>query len=858
MFTALSQSASKPPEMFVICTSSISEFYATHRSDLIPVSDAETISLILNYHKSIAEKFMSAFHQNPHHETHQQPIESSPVDSLLEALIAVLHSLAFFNSMKFKHKVLSCPYPISVPHSTKNLDCENFYNFQAPNFINYPHQYSEKQPNRVSNLLYYFLAFLLCYFCWQPATFANSVANSSPQTSVTQEIRYSLPEAGEVFLVWGVNGWATVPETQRPPGTAIKNKIMHTPMERQSNYFVAKVQVPAGATIDYVFQLTKTRNGSASEIWDNNFSARTENYYTVAVQDGVTSIEGKTAIKNLLQASNTNFGSVFWWRSLAIVLILYVALLVGISRLNTQQISSNRNLLFDWSQKLVKYQFFISVFLFIIACYFVFLFGLEFPSVRMWDESRQAVNALEMTINGNPIVTHFDGKPDMWNTKPPLLIWMMALSMKFFGYNTLALRLPSAICATSTAIVIFIFSAKYLKSLKIAWVSGLVLITSSGFVGFHAGRSGDYDAMLVLWITIYSLSYLIYLHSNELKKQRFYWSIATAALILAVLTKSVAGLLPLPGIFLYTVYTKKLKIILFSSWFYISCSMLLVVLLSYYLAREVYNPGYFQAVLFNDFNRYYDVHENNEGSFLFYLKHINYDRYTRWIYLLPISLSMSLLSVKKHLKAVGIFGLLYLTCYLMIVSFAKTKLVWYINPIYPILSLVIGIGLTEIFNAILNSLSVDNLKRQLVFVLTVITIFVMPYFDITYNLVYKQDLLHFHHMDSELMYENYFQQIFKDIPQLTEFTAVSNKYNAHLIFYAKLANLTQKYSISPVVEYQYKVKENKIQELNLGKVVVTCEYGVTKLLEQHYNLKLLHSNDFCATFNIEKISNSAF
>ena len=844
--------------MFVICTSSISEFYATHRSDLIPVSDAETISLILNYHKSIAEKFMSAFHQNPHHETHQQPIESSPVDSLLEALIAVLHSLVFFNSMKFKHKVLSCPYPISVPHSTKNLDCENFYNFQAPNFINYPHQYSEKQPNRVSNLLYYFLAFLLCYFCWQPAVFANSVVNSSPQTLVTQEIRYSLPEAGEVFLVWGVNGWATVPETQRPPGTAIKNKIMHTPMERQSNYFVAKVQVPAGATIDYVFQLTKTRNGSASEIWDNNFSARTENYYTVAVQDGVTSIEGKTAIKNLLQASNTNFGSVFWWRSLAIVLILYVALLVGISRLNTQQISSNRNLLFDWSQKLVKYQFFISVFLFIIACYFVFLFGLEFPSVRMWDESRQAVNALEMTINGNPIVTHFDGKPDMWNTKPPLLIWMMALSMKFFGYNTLALRLPSAICATSTAIVIFIFSAKYLKSLKIAWVSGLVLITSSGFVGFHAGRSGDYDAMLVLWITIYSLSYLVYLHSNELKKQRFYWSIATAALILAVLTKSVAGLLPLPGIFLYTVYTKKLKIILFSSWFYISCSMLLVVLLSYYLAREVYNPGYFQAVLFNDFNRYYDVHENNEGSFLFYLKHINYDRYTRWIYLLPISLSMSLLSVKKHLKAVGIFGLLYLTCYLMIVSFAKTKLVWYINPIYPILSLVIGIGLTEIFNAILNSLSVDNLKRQLVFVLTVITIFVMPYFDITYNLVYKQDLLHFHHMDSELMYENYFQQIFKDIPQLTEFTAVSNKYNAHLIFYAKLANLTQKYSISPVVEYQYKVKENKIQELNLGKVVVTCEYGVTKLLEQHYNLKLLHSNDFCATFNIEKISNSAF
>ncbi|MCU0543160.1 MAG: glycosyltransferase family 39 protein [Oscillatoriaceae cyanobacterium Prado104] len=873
-------------------------------------------------------------------------------------------------------KALPFPYPIYVPHSNENLDREKFYNVKARNCINYAHQYSEKQPNRGSNLLCYFLAFLLCYFCWQPAVFAKGVANSSPQILVTQEIRYSLPEAGEVFLVWGVNGWATVPETQRPPGTAIKNKIMFAPMERQSNYFTAKVRVPAGATIDYVFQITKTqdgsaieiwdnnssaqtkyyrtvavsngvvqieakittkssspqtlvtqeiryslseagevflvwgvngwttvpetqrppgteiknkimfapmerqsnyftakvrvpagatidyvfqitktRHGSAIEIWDNNFSARTENYYTVPVQDGVTSIEAKTSIKNLLQASNTNFGSVFWWCSLAVVLILYVALLVGISRLNTQQLSRNRNLLSNSLQKLVKYQFSISLLLFIIACYFVFLFCLEFPSVRMWDESRQAVNALEMSINGNPIVTHFDGKPDLWNTKPPMLIWAIALSMKIFGYNTFALRLPSAICAASTAIVIFIFSAKYLKSLKIAWVSGLVLITSSGFVGFHAGRSGDYDAMLVLWITIYSLSYLIYLHSNELKKQRFYWSIATAALIFAVLTKSVAGFLPLPGIFLYTLYTRKLKSILFSSWFYISCSMLLVVLLSYYLTREVYNPGYFKAVLLNDLNRYHDVHENNEGSFLFYLKYINNDRYTRWIYLLPIGLSMSLLSVKKHLKAVGIFGLLYLTCYWAIVSFSKTKVVWYINPIYPISSLVIGVGLTEIFDAILNSLSVDNLKRQLIFVLTAIAIFVMPYFDITYNLVYKQDLLHFHQSDIELKYGDYFQQIFQDIPQLTEFTAASNKYNAHLIFYSKLANLTGKYSISPVVEYQY--RENKNLKLNPGEVVVTCEYGVTKILEQHYNLKLLHSNEFCATFKIEKISNSA-
>ncbi|MEG4454703.1 glycosyltransferase family 39 protein [Microcoleus sp. N9_A1] len=706
-------------------------------------------------------------------------------------------------------------------------------------------------PKSLIALLRYFLAFLVCYFCWQPAVLANSAANSSPQTLVTQEINYSLPAAGEVFLVWGVNDLATLPQAQGPTGTAVKDKIIYTPMKRQSNHFAAKVRVTAGATIDYVFQITKTRSGSSCEIWDKNSSANTKDYHTVAVQGGVAQIEAKTAIVNLLQAYDTT-SSVFWWRASAIVLIVYAALLVAIFQLNTDQISTRGNWLLYLMQKYVKYHFSVNLFLFIVACYFVFLFCLEFPSIRMWDESRLAVNALEMTMNGDLIVTHFEGKPDMWNTKPPLLIWLIALSMKIFGYNTFSLRLPSAISAMSTGIIVFIFSAKYLKDMKIAWVSGLVLITSSAFIGFHAGRSGDYDAMLVLWITIYSLSYLIYLHSNELEKQRFYWSIATAALILAVLTKSVAGLMPLPGIFLYTVYQRKLKILLFSSRLYISLSILIGVVLSYYMAREFYNPGYLKAVVDNDLTgRYFNVHEKHQGSFLFYLYQIHNDRFMRWIELLPICLPISLLSVKKNLKTVGFFGFFYLTLYFTIVSFAKTKLTWYIIPLYPIASLVIGVGLTEIFKAILNSFPVNDLKRQLIFILTAIAIFILPYFDITYNLVYKQDLLSFDTRGSEVMYGDYFQEMFNDVPQLTKFTAVSNKYNAHLIFYAEVANFQNNYSISSVVHYQ---QQNKNKKFNPGEVVVTCEYEVTKRLGQQYNLKSLHSNDFCSTFTIEKLS----
>jgi hypothetical protein len=111
---------------------------------------------------------------------------------------------------------------------------------------------------------------------------------------VTQEIRHQFPEASEVFLVWGINGWGLVAEEQRPDGTKIKNRVMHTPMDREGDAFVAKVRVPAGTTIDYGFLITKTRDEETVQIWESD-----EDYHTVAreansvVQDDIKELEGE-------------------------------------------------------------------------------------------------------------------------------------------------------------------------------------------------------------------------------------------------------------------------------------------------------------------------------------------------------------------------------------------------------------------------------------------------------------------------------------------------------------------------------------------------------------------------------------
>jgi mannosyltransferase len=107
-----------------------------------------------------------------------------------------------------------------------------------------------------------------------------------PQQLVTQEICYHMPEAGEVFLVWGINGWQMVAGETRPEGTVVKDAVMHTPMDREGDTFVAKVQVPAGATINYGFLITGSRSGAIIEaVWDGDQDD------LIATEDGVVEME---------------------------------------------------------------------------------------------------------------------------------------------------------------------------------------------------------------------------------------------------------------------------------------------------------------------------------------------------------------------------------------------------------------------------------------------------------------------------------------------------------------------------------------------------------------------------------------
>ncbi len=72
-----------------------------------------------------------------------------------------------------------------------------------------------------------------------------------------------------------------------------------------------------------------------------------------------------------------------------------------------------------------------------------------------WDEINFAESAREMLVSGNWRVVQINFEP--FHEKPPLFIWLQALSMKQWGVNEYAARLPNALAGVITMLVVFRF-----------------------------------------------------------------------------------------------------------------------------------------------------------------------------------------------------------------------------------------------------------------------------------------------------------------------------------------------------------------------------------------------------------------
>ncbi len=321
--------------------------------------------------------------------------------------------------------------------------------------------------------------------------------------------------------------------------------------------------------------------------------------------------------------------------------------------------------------------------------------------MRMWDESRLAVNAAEMAITGQHLVTTYGFAPDLWNTKPPLLINIMAWSIELFGFNTFALRLPSALAGIGTVLITVQFVRWATGSLSWGVVAGVLLGTSTAFYGEHAAQTGDYDALLTLFTTAYAMLLLALFAETWPKadRRRPWVVVGTGILIgLAILTKGVAGVIPGVGCATYAIVFARRQ--LFRGVLDFTVIILIAVLIGggFYLVRSLGDPAYLSAVAVNDLGgRFNTVQDKHYGTALVYLRPLIKARWNRFWPDFAGSASLILGVAAPWLsqgraRHAAIFAICQAAAIVAVYSIAATKLPWYTIPAYPYLAILVALA----------------------------------------------------------------------------------------------------------------------------------------------------------------------
>lgn len=317
------------------------------------------------------------------------------------------------------------------------------------------------------------------------------------------------------------------------------------------------------------------------------------------------------------------------------------------------------------------------------------LAGRPIPIV-IWDEGRVVINAMEMRHSGLGLVTTYDFHQDLWNTKPPLLIWLMTGSMALFGPTEFALRLPSLLSALGMVLLVMLFLRRITSSVAIAAFGGIALAASVGFFGEHGARTADYDALLCFFTTSYVMLLFFALHRSP--PPRGWLLLAGLMGAGALLTKGMAGGVPVAGIVLYVMLIRRWRR-LFESPYYIFAALLAVApVLIFLILREATVAGYLHAMIYNDVSgRFNEALDDHSGPPWYYLETTFF---SGLFSLGPAALlpPLALPIARGKVRLALIFALSIAVGQIAVITMSGTKLTHYYLSAYPFVAIAAALA----------------------------------------------------------------------------------------------------------------------------------------------------------------------
>lgn len=293
------------------------------------------------------------------------------------------------------------------------------------------------------------------------------------------------------------------------------------------------------------------------------------------------------------------------------------------------------------------------------------------------DEGAFSQATLEMFQRGDFLSTYLNGQPRY--DKPILVYWLQAAAVALLGPVELAFRLPSALCATLWAFLVYLFTKKFYGGEK-ALLASALLATSLGVT--IIGRAATADALLNCLVAASMFAAWLHLSTGE---RRWLYA-AHAAIGLGLLAKGpIAVLVPFSVTLLFCVLKKDLKTWLRAAFDWRALLLLLAIAAPWY-AAILHKEGWAFVegfVMRHNVGRFGGPMQGHGGSLLYYFP---------VLLALTLPFTVLLVPVAQRLKVIWRDGLqayllLWFAFVFVFFSLSGTKLPHYL--LYGLTGLVI-------------------------------------------------------------------------------------------------------------------------------------------------------------------------
>lgn len=323
-----------------------------------------------------------------------------------------------------------------------------------------------------------------------------------------------------------------------------------------------------------------------------------------------------------------------------------------------------------------------------------FLWGLGAAGITDLDEGLYVGCSRSMALTGDLVTPRINGVP--FYEKPPMLYWLGSLAIRILGETNAAPRVPSAIAALLTALLVFA-----LGSWRFGRGTGLMAAAVFALcpMSLAAGRLATTDALLDLFVSS-AIAFFAAVRWGCPSRRRWYRLGLWIACGLGMLTKGSPGIaLPLMGIGLFLLVTHRWRV--GAAWQDLVASVPLqgalisiAIAAPWHLLAWHANGNAFVEEYFvrQQLGRFRGGDTSHHAPFWFFIPALIAGMFP-WSVFLPQAL-LSVRSEGRQAPAKRDEFTVLLACWAAVVfvvfSLSGSKLVSYILPMYPPCALLVG------------------------------------------------------------------------------------------------------------------------------------------------------------------------